>query len=175
MKYQSLLIIFILLIFNACSKDDPIEIKNNEFTYLGNNYALDKAYFARYGGSNNYSLFIFSKEISFNTASFEITGTGEVIQIDGEVKVVEEIPTGTILINKTNSGLSNSGKVINGFWGYIDFNQQNQSGAEIYCNSGTVNISFDSNVYEINFNCITDDGDDFVGYYKGQITIFDFN
>jgi hypothetical protein len=175
MKYLSLLLVLLLLIFNSCSKDDTIEVNNNAFTYLGSNYELDKAYFARYVGSDNYSLFIFSKEISFNTASFEMTGTGEVIQIDGEVKVVGEIPTGSLLINKTNSGLSNSGKVINALWGYIDFNQQNQSGAEIYCNSGTVNISFDSNIYEIVFNCTTDDGNDFVGYYRGQITAFDFN
>ena len=178
MKSLSILSILLLLLFNSCSKDgseDPIvEVKNNEFTYLGNNYALDKAYFGRSVGSNDYVLLFFSKEIGFNTTTFEITGTGNNIQMQGEVKVVGEIPTGNILIDETFSGLSNSGKVMSGLWGYIDLNDPNQS-SDIYCNSGTVNIVLDSNVYEFVFNCTTDDGQDFVGYYKGQITMFDYN
>ncbi len=151
-----LIILFISLLFSAC-RELQLE-PENYFMYNDAKYELENGYYYTYEvhqGVSIHLLYLVSDGISFNTTETSFEGEGDYITAFFSTGS-DEIFSGTFPLTTTNNAFC------------LDCIMGNANVISIQ--TGSITISIEENIFEIEFTLVIDDQNSVTGRYKGSLT-----
>lgn len=167
------------MLFAGCGGDDDSDSESgNYFKINGKTYELKVGYLQNWGMDADYydgynvDLLLVSDGITFDAENEEFSGTGDGIYFEMYSSMSNQLPAGSYTYSSTEP---NSTSTFDYGEYYVDFNTSTYDYTSYgFFNSGTITVSKSGSTYEISFTCTSSEGQSCTGYFKGQLTVLNF-
>ncbi len=169
---------FILgIFFVGCKKDDD-DAPKNQMTYNETEYDLSQGFLENYGTwdrseAYNFGLVLLSSGFIVHEIDGEIdslSGTGHGIVFDIYTSNPDKLEIGDYTYDSNST--ENAG-TFDYAGGVFNYSMLTEDGEEFEINGGKLKVVQNGDIYELNFDCTTEEGKPITGFYKGSIKYYD--
>jgi hypothetical protein len=161
----SIILLVLVASFSSCKKDEDA-VRENSFSYNGENFSITNGFFKDYGANDAESAdfdIYFTSGITKDGSS--LTGTGDIVYLDLNSPNLDEIASGTYT---WTDGARAANTIVSGYVG-MDYDYDLESGTNYDLVGGTVKISVSDSNYEIEYTLELTNGETVTGYYNGSL------
>jgi len=160
----------------SCKKDNA---KKSTLKIGTTDYELSTGHIKNYGGQSVYNLDLrlYTNNINFQAETggyMTYAGSGQLIYFELYTSLSTELDA---RVYNYNSSSQASGAFDKAYY-YEDYsyilNSGNTNGTKVYITSGSITVAKNGSEYEIDINCIDENGKAITGYFKGEIPVYDY-